>query len=59
MRSALSGLVDAGTITDLDLKDAPGGGTGEFKCAKDVDIAAKLKEAAGDNTHMANFKIKS
>lgn len=58
MRGALAGLVEAGTITDLDLTPNPAGGAGEFKCAKDVDIAAKLKDAAGDNKHMAGFEIK-
>ena len=52
-------MVDDGTITELKLDHSPSGGTGEFKCAKDVDIAAKLKTAAEGNSHMAGFEIKS
>jgi hypothetical protein len=59
VRGALADLIDDGTITDLKLDHSPSGGSGEFKCAKDVDIAAKLKVAAEDNTHMADFEIKS
>jgi hypothetical protein len=59
VRGALAGLVDDGTITELKLDHSPSGGSGEFKCAKDVDIAAKLKVAADGNSHMAGFEIKS
>ena len=52
-------MVEDGTITELKLDHSPSGGTGEFKCAKDVDIAAKLKDAAEGNEHMAGFEIKS
>lgn len=57
MRGALAGLVDDGTIADLELTPDKDGGKGKFKCSKDVDIAAKLKAASEGNSHMADFKI--